>query len=93
QLTADILQVPHHGSKTSSSQAFLQQLSPNIAIVSAGYLNRWKMPVAAVSQRYQDLNIPLLNSAVLGQIIITFEENDIRTKNYVEDLRPFWFSH
>ncbi|MEI6895556.1 MAG: DNA internalization-related competence protein ComEC/Rec2 [Colwellia sp.] len=93
QLTADILQVPHHGSKTSSSQAFLQQLSPNIAIVSAGYLNRWKMPVAVVSQRYQDLNIPLLNSAVLGQIIITFEENDISTKNYVEDLRPFWFSH
>ena len=93
KLTVDILQVPHHGSKTSSSQGFLSQLSPDIALVSAGYLNRWNMPVTAVSKRYHDLNIELLNSAVLGQIVITFNEDGIITKNYVEDLRPFWFSH
>ncbi len=93
QLSADILQVPHHGSKTSSSQAFLSQLSPNIALVSAGYLNRWNMPVPIVSQRYHDSNIPLLNSAELGQIIITVDEKGIRTQSYVNDLRPFWFNH
>ncbi|PKI17479.1 DNA internalization-related competence protein ComEC/Rec2 [Colwellia sp. 12G3] len=92
-LSADILQVPHHGSKTSSSQAFLSQLSPKVALVSAGYINRWYMPVAEVKQRYHDANITLLNSAELGQIIITLDENGIKTKSYVEDLRPFWFSH
>jgi competence protein ComEC len=93
QLRADILQVPHHGSKTSSSQAFLSQLSPNIALVSAGYLNRWNMPVPIVRQRYHDSHIPLLNSAELGQIIITIDDKGINTKSYVNDLRPFWFSH
>ena len=93
QLSADILQVPHHGSKTSSSQAFLNQLSPGIALVSAGYLNRWNMPVPIVSQRYRDSDIPLLNSAELGQIIVTVDEKGIKTQSYVNDLRPFWFSH
>ncbi len=93
QLTADILQVPHHGSKTSSSQAFLSQLSPDMALVSAGYLNRWNMPVPIVSQRYIDNDIPLLNSAELGQIIITVNDNGIQTQSFVNDLRPFWFSY
>ena len=93
QLSVDILQVPHHGSKTSSSQAFLRQLSPEIALVSAGYLNRWYMPVAAVRRRYHDENIQLLNSAELGQVIITFDESGISRQTYVQDLRPFWFSH
>ncbi|GAW96982.1 MULTISPECIES: DNA internalization-related competence protein ComEC/Rec2 [Colwellia] len=92
QLSVDILQVPHHGSKTSSSQAFLRQLSPQIALVSAGYLNRWHMPVASVSQRYLDGNIVLLNSADLGQIIVTIDEGGISKQSYVDDLRPFWFS-
>ncbi|KGJ89888.1 DNA internalization-related competence protein ComEC/Rec2 [Colwellia psychrerythraea] len=93
ELVIDVLQVPHHGSKTSSSQAFLRQLSPKIALVSAGFLNRWYMPVTTVRQRYAKANITLLNSAELGQVIITFDEGGISKKNYVEDLRPFWFSH
>jgi len=92
-LGTDILQVPHHGSKTSSSQVFLSQVSPEVAIVSAGYINRWYMPVAVVKQRYHDSSINLLNSAELGQIIITLDEKGISTQSYVEDLRPFWFSH
>ena len=93
ELSADILQVPHHGSKTSSTRQFLSQLSPEIALVSAGYLNRWYMPVAAVKQRYHDSNITLLNSAELGQIIVTIDERGMIIQSYVEDLRPFWFSH
>jgi competence protein ComEC len=92
-LTVNILQVPHHGSKTSSSQIFLSQLAPKIAVVSAGYLNRWYMPVTEVRQRYYDEKITLLNSAEVGQIIMTIDEKGIRTQSYVEDLRPFWFSH
>jgi len=92
-LTTDVLQVPHHGSKTSSSWEFLSQISPEVAIVSAGYINRWSMPVEVVKARYREREITLLNSAELGQIIITLDENGVSTQNYVEDLRPFWFSH
>jgi len=93
QLKVDILQVPHHGSKTSSSQAFIKQLSPQLAVVSAGYLNRWYMPVASVKQRYLDENIQMLNTAEVGQVIVTIDKGGTRIQNYVDDLRPFWFSH
>ncbi len=93
QLKVDVLQVPHHGSKTSSSQAFIKQLSPQLAVVSAGYLNRWYMPVASVKQRYLDENIQMLNTAEVGQVIVTIDKGGTRIQNYVDDLRPFWFIH
>jgi competence protein ComEC len=92
KLSANILQVPHHGSKTSSSEAFLKQLSPEIAVVSAGYLNRWRMPTVEVQQRYVDNHIQLLNNAQLGQIILTIDENGVNTRSFVNDFKPFWFS-
>ena len=92
ELRADLLQVPHHGSKTSSSKMFIRQLEPQLAVVSAGYLNRWQMPVKSVVQRYRDVNIALLKSAEVGQVIITIDENGINTKNYIDDLQPFWFN-
>ncbi|MBM3386909.1 MAG: DNA internalization-related competence protein ComEC/Rec2 [Betaproteobacteria bacterium] len=48
----DWLLVPHHGSRTSSSEAFVQALRPRIALVQAGYRNRFGHPVAEVAQRY-----------------------------------------
>lgn len=93
KLVADILVVPHHGSKTSSSDAFISQLNPKIAIVSAGFLNRWHMPVSEVIQRYQTNNIELLNSAKSGQIVINFSEKGITKRTYHDDLWPFWFAN
>lgn len=52
QLKADIISVPHHGSKTSSSSAFLSQLQPSIAINNAGYRNRFGFPHPRVINRY-----------------------------------------
>ena len=87
------MQVPHHGSKSSSSSDFLKQLSPEYAVVSAGYLNRWKMPVKSIRQRYIQQNIKILTSAEVGQVIITIDNNEVSDKNFVNDLRPFWFTH
>lgn len=52
-LQADLVVVPHHGSKTSSSPAWVQAVSPRIAIVQAGYRNRFGHPAAPVMQRYE----------------------------------------
>ncbi len=93
KLSVDILQVPHHGSKTSSSREFVKQLSPQLAVVSAGYLNRWRMPTVSVKQRYLDESIQLLNTAEVGQVVITLKQQDITVQSYIDDLRPFWFSH
>ena len=54
---ADVLLVPHHGSKTSSSAAFLDAVQPSVAIVQAGYRNRFGHPRPDVLRRYSDLGV------------------------------------
>jgi competence protein ComEC len=93
ELNADILVVPHHGSKTSSGNRFISQVNPDIAIVSAGYLNRWRMPVLAVVKRYQLNNSKLINTADSGQIILDLSSEGIIQYTYHDNLWPFWFAN
>ena len=65
-LKSDLLLVPHHGSKTSSSPAFLDAVNPKIALVQAGYRNRFGHPVAPVMDRYRERGIEVVNSARCG---------------------------
>ncbi len=51
-LASEVLLVPHHGSRTSSTPAYLAAVSPEIAIFSVGYLNRFRHPNAMVVERY-----------------------------------------
>lgn len=53
-LRADVLISPHHGSRTSSGDDFLAAVAAQHVVVSAGYLNRYRHPQAAVWQRYAD---------------------------------------
>lgn len=62
----DVLLVPHHGSKTSSSLPFLQALAPQIALVQAGYRNRFGHPAPEVVARYRALGTALVDSARCG---------------------------
>ena len=64
----DILVVPHHGSRTSSSLDFLQVIKPKYALLSAGFLNRYGHPHNDVVMRYKAQNIPLINTAEQGRI-------------------------
>jgi competence protein ComEC len=63
---ADVLLVPHHGSKTSSSQPFLDAVHPSFAIVQAGYRNRFGHPAAPVMERYRQLGVPVIDSPHCG---------------------------
>jgi competence protein ComEC len=65
-IQADVLLVPHHGSKTSSSDAFLDAVHPRIALGQSGYRNRFNHPAPEVAQRYVDRNIPLTASPQCG---------------------------
>jgi competence protein ComEC len=68
QLRADVLLVPHHGSKTSSSAAFLDAVQPRIALVQAGYRNRFGHPVPSVLVRYVDRGVKVVDSPHCGAI-------------------------
>ena len=66
---ADVLLVPHHGSKTSSSPAFLDAVQPRTALVQAGYRNRFGHPAPEVLQRYAQRQVPVVESARCGAAI------------------------
>ena len=67
-LKADVLLVPHHGSKTSSSAAFLDAVQPQLALVQSGYRNRYGHPAAPVMERYAERHIQVLDSPHCGAI-------------------------
>jgi len=66
KLRADLLLVPHHGSKTSSTTDFLQAVQPRLALVQAGYRNRYGHPAPPVMQRYDAQGIQVVNSPHCG---------------------------
>lgn len=67
-LKADVLLVPHHGSKTSSSAEFLDAVAPQWALVQSGYRNRFGHPALAPMMRYAERGISVLRSPSCGAI-------------------------
>lgn len=70
QLRSDILLVPHHGSKTSSSFAFIKQVRPQFAIISSGFDNRYHFPHQQTLRTFAKQKIPIYNTAQCGMISI-----------------------
>lgn len=69
-VAAEVLKVPHHGSRTSSSEAFLRAVDPLRALLSCGRSNRYGHPHPEVVARYEALGIPLNRTDVHGGTIL-----------------------
>lgn len=67
-LRADIIVVPHHGSRTSSSASFIAAVRPRFALFPVGYRNRWGFPHRDVSERYREAGVRLYDTASHGAI-------------------------
>ena len=65
-LRSDVLVVPHHGSKTSSTPAFIDAVRPATAIFQAGYRNRFGHPVPLVRARYDERHVATIDSPGCG---------------------------
>jgi competence protein ComEC len=85
-----VLQVPHHGSKTASSPAFLDALAPQLAVVSSGYRNQFRHPAAEVRVRYAERSIKLLNTADSGYLHLRFLSSGLEVERG-RDVRPAWW--
>lgn len=66
--SVDVVVIPHHGSSTSSSTPFVHATSPQIAVVSAGYKNRWGFPSKRVVERWQSAGADVINTATAGAV-------------------------
>lgn len=72
-LRADVLKLPHHGSRTSSSQALLQAVSPALAIASLGRFNRFGFPHPETLQRLSAQRLPVLRTDLSGSIRVEIQ--------------------
>jgi competence protein ComEC len=87
-LHSDVLIVPHHGSKTSSSAAFLAKVAPRSAIFPVGWHNRYHFPHAQVLERYQQAGIQVHTTANQGAITIESTSGEIH--GFRDEHRQFW---
>ncbi|WP_031498437.1 ComEC/Rec2 family competence protein [Bryobacter aggregatus] len=78
----DYLKVAHHGSKSSSSEAFLAHTQPAIAVVSAGYENLFHHPHPKVVERLTQAHSLLLRTDRLGQITVWSDGQKLMTDSY-----------
>ncbi len=67
-----VLGVPHHGSRSASSAQFIAALAPRLALVSAGWRNRFHHPDPRVVARYAAAGVPLLDTAHEGALSLDF---------------------
>jgi competence protein ComEC len=69
-LHATILKVPHHGSATSSTPAFIAAVHPEAAVISDGYLNNFHFPADAVVERYVEAGAILMRTDLDGAVMV-----------------------
>ncbi len=93
QLKSDLLIVPHHGSRTSSSSEFLAKVQPAYAVVSAGIDNRYGHPHQQVIARYRDIDTRLLTTASSGAVTFKFDQQGIHLPEaYADATKRYWHS-
>ena len=89
-LKSNVLVVPHHGSKTSSTRDFIRAVSPEIAIFPVGYRNRFGLPSQGIISRYREHGARLLSTAESGAIQINTTRTGITVTEHRENRRRFW---
>ena len=76
-ISADVYAAAHHGSKTATSQAFLDKVSPTYVVISAGEGNKYGHPHAEVLNRLRAAGISVFRTDEQGTIVATSDGNDI----------------
>ena len=66
--SVDVVLIPHHGSLTSSTPAFINTVQAQIAIASAGYRNQWGFPKPRIVNRWEGAGARVLGTAIAGAV-------------------------
>lgn len=91
-LKADVLLAPHHGSKTSSTVSFVERVSPQFVVFSAGFFNRFDFPHSEVFARYLEAGASAMISSEYGALEFLVDHEKIHV-NPARDPRLVWKSY
>ena len=89
-LNADVLLAPHHGSGTSSTEAFLEAVKPSLALFQVGHRNRYRHPKADVFARYGRRGIERLRTDQTGAVTVLFYGH-LQVRAYRDDHARYWY--
>ncbi len=89
-LFTTLLVVPHHGSKTSSTEEFIAATLPDYAVFTVGNRNRFGHPKEEVVQRYTDSGAELLRSDEDGAILVEMNKQGVQLERYRKTHLRYW---
>jgi competence protein ComEC len=85
-IASDFLKVPHHGSKTSSTDAFLGAVAPRVAVISVGAGNPFGHPAEAVMERYRQDGIQVLRTDQYGAVTAQTNGRDLQVFTFTDGM-------
>ena len=87
-LSSTVLLAPHHGSNSSSTRFFLDQVGPETVVISCGFNNPYRFPHPGVLRRYEQKNIQIFRTDRHGAVTITSDGRDYRMVPFYSNSRP-----
>ncbi len=85
RLRAQVLKAAHHGSRTSSTAAFLGAVRPELVAVSCGIRNKFRHPSPEVIRRYEAMGISIYRTDLMGAVEIHIDEHGIDARGWLEE--------
>jgi competence protein ComEC len=89
-LAADVLLVPHHGSRTSSTAEFLSTVGASAAVIPVGYRNRFRHPNAEVLERYAGSNMKIFRTDRDGAVTVRLAAPQLQVEGERQRRRRYW---
>ena len=90
-LSSTLIQVPHHGSNTSSSPMLLARVGGEIALASASRYNAWRMPAQRVIARYRQHGYRWFDTPRQGQITVKFNTEGWQIQSLRDQILRRWY--
>jgi competence protein ComEC len=90
-LVADVVTMPHHGSKTSSTSEFVQAVNARYVLAGVGYRNRWGFPKREVVERWQSAGAITLATSMSGALQVDVLSDGVhKPHEYRQEHRRYW---
>ena len=92
KLRAEVLVVPHHSSRTSSTPEFIAAVQPRWALIPVGYRNRFGHPKEEVVERYRASGAQTLRTDSAGAVLVRIDGSGIDVQAYRVLRRRYWYA-